>query len=64
MFLKGLWMDAIALWKSEARRVVAWSETLYGIYWAQGGSQGTASASDEINTQANALTPFYNMHNW
>ena len=40
-------MVARALWRSEARRVVPWSETL--------------SASDLYNARAAILNPFYNM---
>ena len=51
-------MVARALWRSEARRVVPWSETLR----VQGGSQGTTlSASDLHNARATILDPFYNM---
>ena len=54
--LKGLRMVARALWRSEARKVVPWSETL------QGRSQGTTlSASDLHNARATILNPFYNM---
>ena len=50
-------MVARALWRSEARRVVPWSET-----WVQGRSQGTTlSASDLHNARATILNPFYNM---
>ena len=49
--LKGLRMVARALWRSEARRVVPWSE-----------SQGTTlSASDLHNARATIRNPFYNM---
>ena len=55
--LKGLRMVARALWRSEARRVVPWSETLHG-----GRSQGTTlRASDLHNARATILNPFYNM---
>ena len=51
--LKGLRMVARALWRSEARRVVPWSE---------GRSQGTTlSTSDLHNARATILNPFYNM---
>ena len=50
-------MVARALWRSEARRVVPWSETLH-----EGRSQGTSlSASDLHNARATILNPFYNM---
>ena len=50
---KGLRMVARALWRSEARRVVPWSETR---------SQGsTLSASDLHNAWATIFHPFYNM---
>ena len=57
--LKGLRMVARALWRSEARRVVPWSETRRRV---QGRSQGTTlSASDLHNARATILNPFYNM---
>ena len=60
--LKGLRMVARALWRSEARRVVPWSETLTSRRRVQGRSQGTTlSASDLHNARATILNPFYNM---
>ena len=57
--LKGLRMVARALWRSEARRVVPWSETLHS---PTARSQGTTlSASDLHNARATILNPFYNM---
>ena len=54
-------MVARALWRSEARRVVPWSETLHEPL-VQGRSQGTTlSASDLHNARATILNPFYNM---
>ena len=48
------------LWRSEARRVVPWSETLHER--VQGRSQGTTlSASDLHNARATILNPFYDM---
>ena len=48
-------MVARALWRSEARRVVPWSETKVG-------DQGTTlSVPDLHNAQATILNPFYNM---
>ena len=58
--LKGLKMVACELWRSEARRVLPLSKTLYER--VQGRSQGiTLSASDLYNVQADILNPFYNM---
>ena len=60
--LKGLRMVARALWRSEARRVVTWSETCTSRRRVQGRSQGTTlSASDLHNARATILNPFYNM---
>ena len=62
VLLKGLRMVARALWKSEARRVVPWSETCTSRRRVQGRSQGTTlSASDLHNARATILNPFYNM---
>ena len=55
-------MVARALWRSEARRVVPWSETLPSRRQVQERSQGTTqSASDLHNARATILNPFYNM---
>ena len=53
-------MVARALWRSEARRVVPWSETLHRR--VQGRRQGTTlRASDLHNARATILNQFYNM---
>ena len=58
--IKGLRMVARALWRSEARRVVHWSET--SRRRMQGRSQGTTlSASGLHSARAIVLNPFCNM---
>ena len=61
--LRGLRMVLRALWRSDACRVVPWSETRSNrkrVHWH---SQGTTlSGSDLRNAQANFLNPFYNMY--
>ena len=60
--IKGLRMVARPLWRSEAHRVVTWSETCTSGRRVQGRSQDTTlSASDLHNALATILNPFYHM---
>ena len=49
-------MVARAFWRSEARRIVPWSETLQDV-----AKSTTLSASDLHDARATILYPFYNM---